>query len=104
MIVENKFEVMLGKSKINEFIFEVERSEENHQEVLLRSYTSNGSGKTQLLSFYTDKTDEEIIDFYNKKYEMYQAKIEKKWFFLKSVPIVKFGKELELFLGKPIKK
>jgi RecA/RadA recombinase len=103
VIIENKFTVKLGKSVINEFSYEVSRSEEITDEVLLRSTTKNGN-REQVSVFKTDKTDEEIVVFYNQKYEEYEQKIDKAWFFLKSVPIVKFSKEFELFFGKPITK
>lgn len=100
MIIKDQFSVTLGKSVINQFVYELERSEQNDREVFFRSYTTNGGRANPTMTFETEKTDEEIIAFFKEKHAFYSEKIAKKWFFLKSVPIVKFSKEIEIFLSK----
>lgn len=99
MIIKDKFTVTIGQHVINEFVYELERSEEKKTNVTLRHHTTSGGRDAVTKMFETDKTDEEIIEFFKRKHALYKEEISRKWFFLKSIPIVKFSKELEIFLS-----
>lgn len=100
MIIKDTFSVTIGQHVINEFVYEIERSKENEKEVSFCSYTTNSGKESARMTFETEKDDEEIIAFFKEKHAFYKEEIAKKWFFLKSVPIVKFSKEIEIFLSK----
>ncbi|PLS18842.1 hypothetical protein CVD28_00120 [Bacillus sp. M6-12] len=100
VIVENAFK--MSKKLEGDMKYQVVRNWFDDKEVDVIVSAPNGTGGKRIEKYKTEKTDEEIREFFNQKFEEYQPKVDKMWFILKTIPLTKFDSEFDKFFEERI--
>jgi hypothetical protein len=77
--------------------YQVIRSEENENEVHVIYFAEHTKVRNKVLKFMTEKTDEEIIEHFDKKFMEYETQIQRATFFGGLKPAIKFIIEFQSY-------